>query len=166
VILLWIYYSTATFLAGAEFTRAYAQRFGSHAGQPEAETAPREPEAARSPAPLPEPAPEPRPAAAMSPDLLELEAASTRAQMNQTWRVIRERIPEAPALPAKTADGTPTSPRPSWLQIAVAGLAVAVLPAPTRSQRPTPRPIAGDLPPGTAQSMAASRSRHRVVPAE
>ena len=117
-----------TFLAGAEFTRAYAQRFGSHAAQPEAETARRESETARTPARLPEPAPEPRPAAAMSPDLLELEAASTRAQMNQTWRVIRERVPEPPALPAKRLDGSVAEPRPSWLQVAVAGLAVAVLP--------------------------------------
>jgi membrane protein len=39
VILVWIYYSTLTFLAGAEFTRAYAQRFGSHASEPEAESA-------------------------------------------------------------------------------------------------------------------------------
>src|SRR5436853_2926894 len=38
VILVWIYYSTLTFLLGAEFTRAYAQRFGSHAAQPEPET--------------------------------------------------------------------------------------------------------------------------------
>jgi membrane protein len=164
IILLWIYYSTLTFLFGAEFTRAYAQQFGSHAAQPEAETAKHEGEAARTPARLPEP--EPRPAAAISPELLELEAASTRAQMNHTWRVIHERIPESPALPAKTADGTPTSPRPSWLQIAVAGLAVAVLPPPTRSQRPTPRPIARDFQPGTAQSTAASHPRHRVVPAE
>ena len=166
IILLWIYYSTLTFLFGAEFTRAYAQQFGSHAAQSGAGTVPREAEAARTPARSPEPAPEPRPAVAVSPDLLELEAASTRAQMNRTWRVIRERIPESPALPAKTADGTSTSPRPSWLQIAMAGLAVAVLPAPTRSQRPTSRPIARDLQPGTAQPMAASRPRHRVVPAE
>src|SRR5438874_9358711 len=124
IILLWIYYSTVTFLAGAEFTRAYAQRFGSHAAQPKAETVPRESERARATARLPEPAPEPRPAAAMSPDLLELEAASTRAQMNQTWRVIRQRIPEPPALPAKAADGS-VAGRPSWLQIVVAGLAVA-----------------------------------------
>jgi membrane protein len=136
IILLWIYYSTVTFLAGAEFTRAYAQRFGSHAAQPEAETVPRESEGARAPAHLPGPAPEPRPAAAMSPDLLELEAASTRAQMNQTWRVIRERIPEPPALPAKAADGSVMG-RPSWLQIVVAGLAVAVLPSRRRTGRRT-----------------------------
>ena len=136
IILLWIYYSTVTFLAGAEFTRAYAQRFGSHAAQPEAETAPRESETARTPARLPEPAPEPRPAAAMSPDLLERDAASTRAQMNQTWRVIRERIPEPPALPAKAADGS-VAGRPSWLQIVVAGLAVAVLPSRRRTGRRT-----------------------------
>jgi membrane protein len=144
VILLWIYYSTVTFLAGAEFTRAYAQRFGSHAGQSDAETAPREAEAAGSPARLPEPAPEPHPAAAMSPEFLELEAASTRAQMDRTWHVIRDRIPESPALPAKTADGTPTSPRPSWLQIAVAGLAVAVLP-------PRGRPGRGKAQPSRAE---------------
>jgi membrane protein len=139
VILVWIYYSTLTFLLGAEFTRAYAQRFGSHAAQPEAEQARREGEAAREPARLPEPASEPRPAAAMSPDFLELEAASTRAQMDRTWRVIRERIPESPALPAKTADGIPTSRRPSWFHIAVAALAVFTLPRmrrPESSERP------------------------------
>jgi membrane protein len=136
IILLWIYYSTVTFLAGAEFTRAYAQRFGSHAAQPEAETAPRQSEGARAPVRLPEPAS--RPAAAMSPDLLELEAASTRAQMNQTWRVIRERIPEPPALPAKAADGS-VAGRPSWLQIVVAGLAVAVLPSRRRTGLRTDR---------------------------
>jgi hypothetical protein len=72
----------------------------------------------------------------MSPDLLELEAASTRAQMNQTWRVIRERIPEPPALPAKAADGS-VAGRPSWLQIVVAELAVAVLPSRRRTGRRT-----------------------------
>jgi membrane protein len=140
VILLWIYYSTVTFLAGAEFTRAYAQRFGSHAGQSDAETAPREAETAQTPARLPEPASEPRPAAAMSPEFLELEAASTRAQMDRTWHVIRDRIPESPALPAKTADGTPKNRRPSWLQIAVAGLAVAVLPPRRRLGRGKAQP--------------------------
>jgi membrane protein len=144
VILLWIYYSTVTFLAGAEFTRAYAQRFGSHAAQPDAETAPRKAETAAAPARLPEPGPEPRPAAALSPEFLELEAASTRAQMDRTWHVIRDRIPASPALPAKTADGTPTSPRPSWLQIAVAGLAVAVLP-------PRGRPGRGKAQPSRAE---------------
>ena len=144
VILLWIYYSTVTFLAGAEFTRAYAQRFGSHAARPDAETAPREAEAAAAPARLPEPAPEPRPAAAMSPEFLEHEAASTRAQMDRTWHVIRDRIPESPALPAKAADGTPTSRRPSWLQIAVAGLAVALLP-------PRGRPGRGKAQPSRAE---------------
>jgi membrane protein len=133
VILVWIYYSTLTFLLGAEFTRAYAQRFGSHAAQPEAEPARREGEAAREPARLPEPASASRPAAAMSPDLLELEAASIRAQMDRTWRVIRERIPESPALPAKTADGIPTGRPPSWFQIAVAALAVFTLPRMRRS---------------------------------
>jgi membrane protein len=133
VILVWIYYSTLTFLLGAEFTRAYAQRFGSHAAQPEAEPARREGEAAREPARLPEPASASRPAAALSPDFLELEAASIRAQMDRTWRVIRERIPESPALPAKTADGIPTGRPPSWFQIAVAALAVFTLPRMRRS---------------------------------
>jgi len=141
IILMWIYYSTLTFLFGAEFTRAYAQRFGSHAAQPDREAAPARPAAASQPRPASEP--EPRPALAASPDLLELEAASTRAQMNDTWRVIRQRIPESPALPAKTPDGKATR-RPSWLQVAVAGLAVAVLPS----------------------SRAATRPRHRVMPAE
>jgi hypothetical protein len=126
VILVWIYYSTLTFLLGAEFTRAYAQRFGSHAAQPETEAVR---PAVSSP---PQPAPEPRPALAASPDVLQIEAASTRAQMDRTWRVIRERIPKSAALPAKTADGA-VRQRSSWLQITVAGLAVAVLPSRTRS---------------------------------
>jgi len=33
ILLLWIYYSAQIFLLGAEFTRAYAKRFGSHAGE-------------------------------------------------------------------------------------------------------------------------------------
>ena len=32
VLLLWIYYTAQIFLFGAEFTHAYAKRFGSHAG--------------------------------------------------------------------------------------------------------------------------------------
>lgn len=32
VLLLWIYYSAQIFLLGAEFTRAFAKRYGSHAG--------------------------------------------------------------------------------------------------------------------------------------
>jgi membrane protein len=32
VLLLWIYYSAQIFLLGAEFTHAFAKRFGSHAG--------------------------------------------------------------------------------------------------------------------------------------
>jgi membrane protein len=32
VLLLWIYYAAQIFLFGAEFTHAYAKRFGSHAG--------------------------------------------------------------------------------------------------------------------------------------
>ena len=31
VLLVWIYYSAQIFLLGAEFTRAYAKRYGSHA---------------------------------------------------------------------------------------------------------------------------------------
>jgi membrane protein len=34
VVLLWVYYSAQIFLLGAEFTWAYAHRFGSRAGQP------------------------------------------------------------------------------------------------------------------------------------
>lgn len=33
VLLLWIYYTAQIFLLGAEFTRSYAERYGSHAGQ-------------------------------------------------------------------------------------------------------------------------------------
>jgi membrane protein len=138
VILLWIYYSTVTFLLGAEFTRAYAERHGSHAERPEA--------AAARPAasPRPEPAPEPRPAlAAKSPELLERRAASTRADMGQTWQVIRGRIPEPPALRAKT-DGGAAAERPSWFQIAVAGLAVWVLQPVERPGRATRRELARD----------------------
>ena len=36
VLLLWIYYTAQIFLFGAEFTHAYAKRFGSHAGAGEA----------------------------------------------------------------------------------------------------------------------------------
>jgi membrane protein len=171
VILVWIYYSTLTFLLGAEFTRAYAQRFGSHAGQPEAEPARREGEAAREPARLPEPASAPRPAAAMSPDFLELEAASTRAQMDRTWRVIRERVPESPALPARTADGIPTSRRPSWFQIAVAALAVLTLPPMRRSDSSEyvyalePSVLSDHLAP-TPPSQGSVHSHARPVPAE
>jgi membrane protein len=34
VLLVWVYYSAQIFLLGAEFTWAYAHRFGSRAGQP------------------------------------------------------------------------------------------------------------------------------------
>jgi membrane protein len=34
VVLLWVYYSAQIFLFGAEFTWAYAHKFGSHKGQP------------------------------------------------------------------------------------------------------------------------------------
>jgi membrane protein len=34
VLLVWIYYSAQIFLLGAEFTRAFAKRFGSHAEAP------------------------------------------------------------------------------------------------------------------------------------
>jgi membrane protein len=152
VILLWIYYSTVTFLLGAEFTRFYAERFGSHSTLPETE-------AARSAAPSrPEPAPQPKPVMAASPEFLELKAASTRAQMDQTLGVIRDRIPDPPAF-AKDRDGVPKN-RPSWLQIAVAGLAMAVLPSP----RHTPRndlAVASDVVPSTerlpAQASAAAK---------
>ena len=40
VILVWIYYSSQIFLFGAEFTRAFAQTHGSHAGAAVAEAAP------------------------------------------------------------------------------------------------------------------------------
>src|SRR5437588_825574 len=126
VILLWIYYSTVTFLLGAEFTRAYTECFGSHAEH-------RAAEAERVAPRRPQPAPEPRPAFAASPDALARRTASTRAEIDQTWRVIRERVPEPPALPPKIA-GRVVAERPSWLQIAVAGLAVVVLPMPRRSE--------------------------------
>lgn len=37
VLLLWIYYTAQIFLLGAEFTRAYAQRYGSHSGRGDAD---------------------------------------------------------------------------------------------------------------------------------
>jgi membrane protein len=143
VILLWIYYSTVTFLLGAEFTRGYAERFGSHSTQPGTE-------AVRPAIPSrPESAPEPQPAMAASSDFLELTAASTRAQMDQTWGVIRDRIPDPPAFAAKDRDGVPKD-RPSWLQIAVAGLAVAVLPSPRGAFRKD-LALASDVVPSTGR---------------
>jgi membrane protein len=153
VILLWIYYSTVTFLLGAEFTRAYAQQFGSHSLGPETEE--RRPTAAITPPVL-----EPQPMPALSPDLLEWEAALTRAQMNRTWRVIRARIPEPPALPAKIADGR-SADRPSWLQIAVAGLAIAVLPMRRSGGVAAPYPATRNRDPA-----ARVRQRAEAVPAE
>jgi len=158
VILMWIYYSTVTFLLGAEFTRAYAERFGSHAALPETEAAP----AAAS---RPQPAPEPQPALAnASPATLASQTAGTRAGIDRTWRVIRERIPEPPALPAKRPDGSVAEPRPSWLQIAVAGLAVAVLPPPKQTESPALRPVARDYRRPTVPN-AAVGERNEVVPA-
>ncbi|MBV9484415.1 MAG: YihY/virulence factor BrkB family protein [Acidobacteria bacterium] len=137
VILLWIYYSTVTFLLGAEFTRAYAERFGSHSTQPQTEVA--RPSSPSRPAP----GPELKPATAVSPDFLQHKAATTRRRIDQTWGAIRDRIPDPPAFAAKDGDGV-SRDRPSWLQIAVAGLAVAVL----RSARRAPRnnlSVASDL---------------------
>ena len=37
ILLVWIYYSAQIFLLGAEFTRAFAKRYGSHSGSPEDE---------------------------------------------------------------------------------------------------------------------------------
>ena len=157
VILLWIYYSTVTFLLGAEFTRAYAECFGSHAEH-------RAAEAERVAPRRPQPAPEPRPAFAASPDALARRTASTRAEIDQTWRFIRERVPEPPALPPKIA-GRVVAERPSWLQIAVAGLAVAVLPAPRRSETAATWRVArdGERAPATE---AMVRRPTQPVPAE
>ena len=41
VLLLWIYYAAQIFLFGAEFTHAYAKRFGSHAGDGDDSSPPR-----------------------------------------------------------------------------------------------------------------------------
>jgi membrane protein len=41
VLLLWIYYTAQIFLLGAEFTRAFAKRHGSHAGGDTPDDAPR-----------------------------------------------------------------------------------------------------------------------------
>ena len=64
--------------------------------------------------------------------------------MDQTWQVIRERVPN-PALPARTSAGG-AAERPSWLQIAVAGLAVAVLPRAQSSGRPVVEAASVDYP--------------------
>jgi len=157
VILLWIYYSTVTFLLGAEFTRAYAECFGSHAEHAAVETE-------RAAPSRPRPAPEPRPALAASPDALARRTASTRAEIDQTWRVIREQVPEPPVWRTeRAADGA--AERPSWLQIAVAGLAVAILPAPKRSAPTASWHVARDgarMPP----TEAVVRRPARAVPAE
>ena len=39
VVLLWVYYSAQIFLFGAEFTWAYAHKFGSRKGQPKSHRA-------------------------------------------------------------------------------------------------------------------------------
>ncbi len=105
VLLVWIYYSSLIFLLGAEFTRAYAQLQGSHA-----EASAGDPVAAPTP-PI---------------DILALEAALTRQDIDATWRLIRARVPN-PALP--DAAGR----RPSLLQLAVAGLAMLTLPRAPRA---------------------------------
>ena len=146
VILVWIYYSTVTFLLGAEFTRAYAQRFGSHAERPATEAEP-----ATAPS-RPLTAPEPRPALAASPDVLARQTAATRADIDQKWRVIRAQVPEPPVWRTKPADAAAPE-RPSWLQIAVAALALAVLPM---SKRPE----------AVAASWRVARDEERLAPIE
>jgi membrane protein len=163
IILLWIYYSTVTFLLGAEFTRAYAETFGSHAAHSaaEAERAERLPQ-------QPEPEPRPAPAMALSPDALARQAAATRSDIGQTWLVMRERVRERVPEPPVWRDTT--GERPSWLQLMVAGLALAVLPM----RRPAEIPAA-EIPaarPRTrdeayaASAQMAVREASETVPAE
>src|SRR5437764_377285 len=87
-----------------------------------------------------------------------------RDVIDQTCRFFRERVPEPPALPKKIA-GRVVAERPSWLQIAVAGLAVSVLPAPRRGETAATWRVARD-----AERMPATdamvRRPTQPVPAE
>jgi hypothetical protein len=104
-----------------------------------------------------QPAPEPQPALAASPDVLARQTAAIRANMDQTWRVIREQVPEPPAWRTKTGE------RPSWLQLAVAGLAVAILPMRRREDAdPTLRTTRERA----ASALPALREERQRVPAE
>jgi len=104
VILVWIYYSTVTFLLGAEFTRAYAERFGSHAARPAAGMERAMP--TRS-----QPAPEPRTAIAASPDTLARQTAATRADMEADLARHSRTRPRAAGITGETRGwlGRPTS---------------------------------------------------------
>lgn len=123
VILVWIYYSTLIFLFGAEFTRAFAQQHGSHADQGQPDTSKPPPASAVRAAQRSQPAMRPLP------DVLEQQTAMTRGDMAHTWQMILHRLPLVRGVASSEAN-RPAS-RPSWLQILVAGLAVATLP-PTR----------------------------------
>jgi membrane protein len=138
VILVWIYYSTLIFLFGAEFTRAFAEQHGSHASSQ------RHGEAMKPHAfPTRAEQPSEKPTALRPlPDVLEQQTAMTRADMAHTWQMIRNRLPSVPRSPLS---GSRPQPRPSWLQMLVAGLAVATLPPVRRpdqaSKRQTNEPV-------------------------
>lgn len=127
IILLWIYYSGLIFLLGAEFTRAYAEQHGSRQGAAKS-TAVAKQGAAKDPARRP--AAKPQPAAAperVAPGVLARQAEATRRELAATWAELRGNIPPSPALgPVHAA--TPVAERPSWLQLAVCGIALATLP--------------------------------------
>ncbi|MBV9862900.1 MAG: YihY/virulence factor BrkB family protein [Alphaproteobacteria bacterium] len=110
VLLLWIYYTAQIFLMGAEFTRAYAERHGSMAAQPAAgSAATTKPTGRRGQMADRDPATTPP----LGPDSLAEGAAATRRELHETWDVMR----------ARTDAWQPGARRPSWFQIAVAGVA-------------------------------------------
>lgn len=121
IILLWIYYSGLIFLFGAEFTRAYAQLHGSRVGQKADQTQQAHPSIAKPHAPTEVPEPAPLTPPVLQPALLARQTLATRHEMDRTWAEIRARVPRSPAL-------GPEDRRPTWLQLAVCGIALAVLP--------------------------------------
>lgn len=157
VMLVWIYYSSLIFLLGAEFTRAFAEQQGSHAGEGE-------PAAAAAAAAEAKPAAEPAPATPLPSEILLARTDIARANIDETWRQIRARIPN-PALPDEIGR------RPSLLQLAVAGLAVLTLPPRLREEAPFRRRGEHVQPPPithsrvgapTAGDTAARRAAERV----
>jgi hypothetical protein len=88
---------------------------------------------------------------AASPDVLARQAAATRADIDQKWRVIRAQVPEPPVWRTKPGDAAAPE-RPSWLQIAVAALALAVLPMSKRRE--------------AAASWRVARDEQRLAPTE
>lgn len=145
-LLVWIYYSSLIFLLGAEFTRAFAELQGSRAGQKQPSAAEPRPAAAHSAS-----EPEPAPGAPLPSEILLARTDLTRANIADTWRLIRDRVPN-PALPDEIGR------RPSVFQILVATLAVFALPPRLREESPPPvahRRL------GTPLSRAAEARRRR-----